>query len=155
MFENCTSLKSVTIPDSVTVIDLYAFEGCTGLTSITIPNSVTEIGNCAFKDCTGLTSITIPESVTVIGISAFEGCTGLTSVTIPDSVKDISWNAFRRCSIKTVTFGTGIDKIESDVFKENRIKTIFVPAEKTDYYKQRLPKELHNKIVELPPEKKK
>jgi hypothetical protein len=41
----CTSLTSVTIPNSVTSIGNYAFDYCTSLTSVTIPNSVTSIGN--------------------------------------------------------------------------------------------------------------
>ena len=82
-FEDCTSLTSVTIPDSVTSIGNYAFSGCTGLTSITIPSSVTSIGYSAFSGCSGLTSITIPDSVTSIGSSAFRGCNGLTSITLP------------------------------------------------------------------------
>ena len=70
-FEGCTSLTSVTIPDSVTEIKYSAFNGCTSLTSITIPNSVTEIGKSAFYDCTSLTSVTIPDNVTRIRESAF------------------------------------------------------------------------------------
>jgi len=54
--------------------------GCTSLTSITIPDSVTTIGYGTFALCTSLTSITIPNSVTSIGGSAFYGCSGLTSV---------------------------------------------------------------------------
>ncbi|MFR6424693.1 MAG: leucine-rich repeat domain-containing protein [Oscillospiraceae bacterium] len=57
---DCTSLTSVTIPDSVTSIGEYAFSGCTSLTSVTIPDSVTSIGECAFYECTSLTSVTIP-----------------------------------------------------------------------------------------------
>ncbi|MBR2296972.1 MAG: InlB B-repeat-containing protein, partial [Clostridia bacterium] len=56
-FSYCTSLTSVTIPDSVTSIGEYAFSSCTRLTSITIPNSVTEIGAGAFRDCYSLTEI--------------------------------------------------------------------------------------------------
>ena len=48
-FMDCTELKSIVIPDSVTKIGENAFNGCTGLTSIIIPDSVTEIGCGAFE----------------------------------------------------------------------------------------------------------
>ena len=73
----------------VTSIGMEAFRDCTSLTSITIPNSVTSIGSSAFRRCSGLTSIEIPNSVTSIGESAFYDCTGLTSVTIGNSVTSI------------------------------------------------------------------
>ena len=79
-FYNCTSLASITIPDSVTEIGGGAFENCTSLTSVTIGDSVTSIGGDAFEYCTSLTSITIPDSVTSIGWGAFEGCTSLKEV---------------------------------------------------------------------------
>ena len=72
-FHNCSSLTSITIPESVTSIGDFAFDGCSSLTSITIPNSVTRIGNGAFSYCSSLTSITIPNSVTSIGEGAFYG----------------------------------------------------------------------------------
>ena len=93
-FYGCTSLTSVTIPDSVTSIGRYAFYGCTSLTSVSISDSVTSIGNKAFSDCTSLTSVTIPDGVTSIEDCAFSGCTSLTSVTIPDSVTSIGKDAF-------------------------------------------------------------
>ena len=96
-FSNCSSLTSVTIPNSVTSIGYGAFYGCSGLTSVTIPNSVTRIGNNAFSGCSGLTSITIPNSVTSIGGHVFYGCSGLTSVTIPNSVTSIGDFAFDGC----------------------------------------------------------
>jgi len=73
-------LSSVTIGNSVTNIEGYAFYECTSLTSVTIGDSVTEIGICAFDGCTSLTSVTIPDSVTAIGGCAFYGCTSLTEV---------------------------------------------------------------------------
>ena len=48
-----------------------AFSGCTSLTSVTIPDSVTSIGNNAFEYCTALTSVTIGNGVTSIGGYAF------------------------------------------------------------------------------------
>ena len=102
-FYGCTSLTSVTIPNSVTSIGISAFWGCTSLTSVTIGNSVTSIGDSAFSDCSSLTSVTIGNSVTSIGEYAFYNCTSLTSVTIPDSVTSIGDSAFSDCrSLKTV-----------------------------------------------------
>ena len=96
-FKDCTSLISITIPNSVTVIEYSAFQGCTSLTSITIPNSVTAIGSSAFQDCTSLTSITIPNSVTLIRLRAFKNCTSLISITIPNSVTMIEEETFSGC----------------------------------------------------------
>jgi len=56
------------------------FSYCSSLTSITIPNSVTSIGEYAFTDCSSLTSITIPNSVTSIGEYAFSYCSSLENV---------------------------------------------------------------------------
>ena len=100
-FYNCTSLTSVTIPNSVTSIGDYAFWNCTGLTSITIPNSVTSIGDYAFYNCSSLTSATIGNSVTSIGNFAFGYCTSLTSVTIGNSVTSIGGYAFYLCTSLT------------------------------------------------------
>nr|WP_177296266.1 leucine-rich repeat protein [uncultured Blautia sp.] len=97
-FSECTSLTSISIPDSVTSIGNYAFSKCTSLTSISIPDSVTSIDDNAFEWCTSLTSITIPNNVTVIRMHVFFNCTNLTSITIPASVTKILMGAFSGCS---------------------------------------------------------
>ena len=116
-FRYCTSLTSVTIPDSVTSIGEEAFYGCWDLTRLTIPGSVTSIDKDAFCFCSSLTSVTIPDSVTSIGDSAFYGCESLTSVTIPDSVTSIGSCAFYGCaSLTSVTIPDSVTSIGGSAF---------------------------------------
>ena len=118
-FNNCRSLTSVAIPDSVTNIGNQVFNYCTNLTSVTIPNSMTSIGTYAFYNCSGLKSVKIPDSVTSIGSSAFRGCSGLTSVTIPQYVctnklSSVFSSAYQ--SITNMIIAEGVTSIGSYAF---------------------------------------
>ena len=128
-FRFCSSLTSITIPDSVTSIGVRAFQACISLTSITIPDSVTSIGDSVFGDCSSLTSITIGDSVTLIGDLAFLDCINLTSITIPDSVTSIGGGAFFNCSsLTSITIGDSVTSIGNYAFYEcSSLTSITIP----------------------------
>lgn len=78
----CQKSGAYTIPESVTLIQDYAFYCCDYLTDITIPDGVTWIGEYAFAWCSSLTSVTVPDTVENIGSWAFAGCYDLKEITI-------------------------------------------------------------------------
>lgn len=59
-FSNCTSLKSITLPSSITNVGNnygYSFNGCTALEEVKNFGNVTSIGYNSFQECTSLKSI--------------------------------------------------------------------------------------------------
>ena len=70
--------KGSVIPSGVLSIYSNSFEG-SGIVSVEIPNTVKIINTWAFNGCRSLTAVTIPESLTSIQARAFNGCAALTS----------------------------------------------------------------------------
>ena len=134
-FRGCSSLTSVTIPNSVTNIGDAAFWSCTSLTSpiynahcfaymptsysgaYTIPEGIEQIAGAAFFNCESLTSVTIGNSVTSIGRLAFAACSSLTSITIPNSVTSIGEVAFAACSsLTSIIIPNSVTKVGGGIF---------------------------------------
>ncbi len=113
----------------VTEIGVDAFAGCSSLTSISIPNSVTHINDLAFARCSGLTNISIPNSVTRIGGSAFWKCHNLKTIDIPDTVTDIGNFAFLECfELEEIDLPNSLEFIASGIFFDcKKLKSIDIP----------------------------
>ena len=138
-YYNCTNLTSVSIPNSVTSIGIFAFERCLGLTSVTIPNSVTCIENGTFSGCSSLASVTIPNSVMRIEDWVFNNCSDLISITIPNSVKNIGERAFSDClSLTSITCESSTPPrcIYNCFYNVDKSIPVYVPANSVDTYKK-------------------
>ncbi len=119
-----TEITSVTIPNTVTTIDDYAFTS-NKLTRVVIPKSVTEIGSAAFM-MNQITSVELPDSVTTIATSAFY-VNRLTSVVIPDSVTTIGSLAFAINKLTSVEMGNSLTSIGSQAFRFNSLVRVVIP----------------------------
>ena len=117
-FEDCISLKSITLPESVTFLGDCSFIQCEYLEKVIMSDNITNISNNVFSGCNNLkcfeedgcaylgsaknqylllmkentntkTSLIINENTKFIMPGAFDNCTNLESITIPESVKSI------------------------------------------------------------------
>ncbi len=142
-FSHCSSLTSVTIPNSVTSIENYAFSGCSSLTAIIVEGDNTvydsrENCNAIIETATntliaGCQSTTIPNSVTSIGDGAFSYCSSLTSVTIPNSVTRIGERAFQDCSsLTSITIPSSVTSIGNHAFTGcSSLTSVTIPSSVT------------------------
>ena len=160
LFKGCTSLRRVTLPGTLTEIDMGAFESCTGLASIRLPDTLEKIGVSAFKNCTELTEIKIPGSVNeiealafngcsqlsavelckgteIIGISAFSDCANLTKIILPESLKKLSGTCFKNCGkLRLVYFPVGLEDLGFGTFSNcPDLKEIYYGGSKEQFDK--------------------
>ncbi len=136
LFQDCINLTSVEIENGIKEIGESMFSGCEKLEAVVIPNSVLSIGYGAFIGCSNLKSISIGDSVSFIGNDAFAGCRSLTEIVIPNSVTSIGWNIFAGCeSLQTVVIGKGVTFIGGSAFRDcSNLEEITVIDGNTAYY---------------------
>ena len=80
------------------------FDGCTSLTGIVIPDSCYSIDECAFARCTNLTTVYIPDSIREIHERTFAGCSSLTSIDIHSGITSIDYFAFADSNLSTINY---------------------------------------------------
>lgn len=101
-FTNCTSLESITFPESINGIGMYCFDGCTSLFSVTCPW----------------------ENIDTVSVSgdAFRGIFSEAILNVPKGTEEMykavePWKSFNRFAVydKTGT-GVGLSDILADEF---------------------------------------
>ena len=131
VFEGCTQLTEIVLPNTITKLPNRTFFGCSALTSVTLPSSLKTIGESAFEQ-SGITSITIPSTVTSLGISAFSNCISLTSISLPDGITAIPESCFEKCGLTNVKISSGAKAIGIRAFAHCvDLPNIIIPANVT------------------------
>lgn len=116
-FYKCNTLKTLTLPSTVTSIGNNAFRNCQYLEAIQLPDGITTIGDRAFYSCTSLKAVDLPEQLETIGSYAFYGCKKILSIRISDTVTEIGAGAFENCiSVQKIDLGNSNPLMNMDVF---------------------------------------
>lgn len=157
-FEKMSYLKTLTLPNTLTVIPDRMVANSEKLAKITIPENVVSIGNDAFAGCTKLASVTYkskgalttigdgafassglkkfapPAGVTTIGKNAALSCSELTTVELPQTATSIGAYAFSGCEKLTkVTLPEGLTVLPEGLFNGcKKLAAVTIPASVTE-----------------------
>ncbi len=114
-FFRLDKLKTVTLGENITEINVSAFSSCANLEAVNFPSTLAN-GECiiysnAFAGCTALKSIVLPEGVKFSGSGQFKDCTALESITLPDSLTELGKDMFSGCgNVKIIYNGSVYDE---------------------------------------------
>ena len=116
-----SSIKSISLPDTLEIIGNSAFENCCELRCVTIPENTLTIGDSAFSRCEGLVSVTGGEKVRYIGNNAFSSCNILETFEIKDSLEEIGNEAFAYCECLSMEIPPKLRSLGAWAFRHSRL----------------------------------
>ena len=127
---NCflgSKVKSITIPESVLTIGMFAFKNCSSLSSVIFQGEKTSIGREAFYGC-GIKSVALPKQMKIIPEMAFYNCTSLIEVIFPPTLESIEYMAFRGCRLQEIDLPSSVVSIAGEAFYNNNLEKITIRA---------------------------
>lgn len=107
-FRNCSSLQTITIPNTVETIKQNAFENCHSVFNLTFGKGLTSVGSRAFANMPLLDTINYLGSVNYVDSSAFDGCSTSTSgvdVILNDDVEVANVDGVRNIEVNSISIG--------------------------------------------------
>ena len=146
-FEDCNSLESIVLPESMPEFSLFDLECCPSLKSIKVTGNnayySAEDGVLFNKDKTEIYvfprskegNYTIPNSVTEISSRQFSQCTGLTGITIPNTVTEIGYSAFNG-NLKSIKVSEGnkyFCSYDGVLFNKDKTEILFCVGNKKEF----------------------
>ncbi|MBE6869705.1 MAG: leucine-rich repeat domain-containing protein [Ruminococcus albus] len=116
-FSTSSNLQSVTLPSSLEVMEMHAFEDCSSLDTVKFPNKFIEIHDKCFDSTPWLKAQRQQDSLVIVNGALIDAKTAKGDVTIPSSVKYVSPSAFARNNdVTSVVFPTGVKEVCDNTF---------------------------------------
>lgn len=117
IFEGCSSLYSIDIPEGLSAIPEYGFCYCNYIKEITLPETITEIRKCGFYYCTSLVNINFPETLSLIGEYCFDHCTSLRALNLNEGLTNINKSTFNSCTaLAAISIPDSVSQIDNTAF---------------------------------------
>lgn len=120
------SKKDVVIPEGVMEIHANAFYRC-NIESVTMPDSLEVIDTCAFQECKNLSTVKFGNGLTRICERAFSYCKNLKEIVLPDRLERMDSYAFSYAGLESVTFGSGLNSLSNGVFANTPMQKVHIP----------------------------
>ncbi len=126
IFNNCSNLTSIYIPEGITEIPSFAFRATESLLNVEFPSTLTKIGDWAFDTCSSLSSVQFNDGLTTIGMGAFYSCSSLSEVRFNEELTTIDSEAFCGCSsLERAELPNSVTEIDSGAFMDCTNLTYF------------------------------
>jgi len=120
------SKKEVVIPEGVMEIHANAFYRC-NIESVTMPDSLEVIDTCAFQECKNLSTVKFGNGLTRICERAFSYCKNLKEIVLPDRLERMDSYAFSYAGLESVTFGSGLNSLANGAFANTPMQKVHIP----------------------------
>ena len=138
VFQSCTNLKKIVLPENVIVLGKGSFQECSSLESINIPAGVTRIESDALH-ATGLKSVEFHAGVTYFGAQAFRDCKQLTEVIINAPEFTMEGNTFGIMAAPFTPMTIYVKNAAMKAYVESKLTahaktyiTVYAPTEVSD-----------------------
>lgn len=123
------ALSDAEIPDGTSILDQNCFTAVP-VTKVTMPDTVTTLNSYAFGECTTLEEIELSTAIGRIPASCFSGCTALKKVNLDDllNLTEIGTFAFNNCILTSIIIPSRVNSIGNSAFKVNKGKVAKLEA---------------------------